>query len=70
MEKRDSRERDQQVRKHGRAGGIDTLKEMNEVAQRKRVRRQGWLKNTEVGRNQFSDDLFAAILWLWFELCP
>ena len=35
MEKKDFRERDQQVRKHGGAGGIDTLKEVNEVAQGK-----------------------------------
>lgn len=46
MEKKGSRERDQQVRKRGGAGAVDALKEVNEIAQGKRARRQGWLKNT------------------------
>lgn len=40
-----SRERAQHVRKQGGAVGNDTLKEVDEVALGKRLRRQGWLKD-------------------------
>lgn len=62
MEKRGSSERDQLVRKHGSARGTETLKEVNEVGQGKRARRQGWLKHAA---EKWAE---VAILRLWFGL--